>query len=194
MPFGVAWSTLPSPAFETRVPAAPLAQRAHWSPDDWFLNLMVELDGQPIGAQSIDAEGFAVHRTVHTGSWLGRRVPGAGFGKEMRGAVLAFAFDGLGARGRGDPRRSSTTRRRTAVSRALGYEPNGLGTTGARGRRRARPQTLPDDGRALAVACRAPPVDIEGLDALPRAVRDLTAAGLEPAAGAPAATARHRRR
>ena len=36
-------------------------------------------------------------RTVGTGSWLGRPYQGRGIGKEMRGAVLALAFDGLGA-------------------------------------------------------------------------------------------------
>ena len=59
---------------------------------------MVENDGVPIGSQSILAEDFATFRMVHTGSWLGRAYQGRGFGKEMRAAVLAFAFDGLGAR------------------------------------------------------------------------------------------------
>jgi hypothetical protein len=55
---------------------------------------MVERDG-PIGAQSVRAGRFASYRTVDTGSWLGRRFQGRGLGKEMRAAVLGFAFDGL---------------------------------------------------------------------------------------------------
>ena len=36
-------------------------------------------------------------RSVATGSWLGLRHQGHGIGKEMRAAVLHFAFAGLGA-------------------------------------------------------------------------------------------------
>ena len=94
MPFGVAWSTLPSPAFERGFLQHYWRARGAWSPDHWFLNMMVEWEGQPIGSQSLDAEAFAIHRTVATGSWLGLQFQGRGFGKEMRAAVLGLAFDG----------------------------------------------------------------------------------------------------
>ena len=99
MPFGVAWSTLPSPAFERGFLQHHWGMRARWSPDDWVLNLMVELDGRPIGSQSdrCRSDSPSTGRS-HTGSWLGRAFQGRGFGKEMRAAVLGFAFDGLGAR------------------------------------------------------------------------------------------------
>src|SRR5688572_1292255 len=72
MPFGIAWSVLPSPEFERGSVQHHWLMRATWTPDDWTLNLMVESDGQPIGAQSVRGKGFAVHRTVDTGSWLAR--------------------------------------------------------------------------------------------------------------------------
>ena len=63
-------------------------------------------------------------KSVETGSWLGLRHQGQGIGKEMRAAVLHFAFAGLGA-----PRRSSgawdDNKPSLGVSAALGYEPNG---------------------------------------------------------------------
>ncbi len=55
------------------------------------------VDGQPAGAQAISADGFAGHRAISTGSWLGMGFHGRGYGKEMRSAVLGFAFDYLGA-------------------------------------------------------------------------------------------------
>jgi RimJ/RimL family protein N-acetyltransferase len=127
MPFGVAWTSVEGPAFDRSFLQHYWRTRATFSPEAWFLNFMVELEGDPIGAQSIDAESFAIHRTVHTGSWLGRAYQGRGFGKEMRAAVLGFAFDGL------DAEVAETSAfldnvASNAVSRALGYEENGLGS------------------------------------------------------------------
>ena len=99
MPFGVAWSTIPSPEFERSFMQHHWEKRATWTAADWVLNLLVELDGATIGTQTIDGKRFGVMRTVGTGSWLGRAYQGQGFGKEMRAAVLGLAFDGLGARG-----------------------------------------------------------------------------------------------
>ena len=50
-----------------------------------------------VGVQGLVARDFAVMRAVATGSWLGAEFQRRGIGKEMRGAVLALAFDGLGA-------------------------------------------------------------------------------------------------
>src|SRR6187401_3073402 len=124
MPFGVAWTSLKGASFDRGFMQHYWGTRATFSPENWFLNLMVELDGRPIGAQSVNAEGFPTFRTVHTGSWLGREYQGRGLGKEMRAAVLGFAFDGLGAH-------VATTGAfldngpSTGVSRALGYEEDG---------------------------------------------------------------------
>ena len=98
----------------------------------------------------------------HTGSWLGRASQGHGFGKEMREAVLAFAFDGLGAR-------VATTEAfldnaaSNGVSRSLGYEPNGFGSLAPEGvaRETQRFRMTVDGWRARPRG----PVAIEGLDA-----------------------------
>ncbi len=70
------------------------------------------------------AKDFALLKTVSTGSWLKQSVQGRGLGKEMRAAVVLWAFDWLGA----DVAESEAADWNAAslgVSRALGYEPNG---------------------------------------------------------------------
>jgi RimJ/RimL family protein N-acetyltransferase len=132
MPFGVAWSTLRGPAFDHGFLQHHWEQRARWSPESWDCNLMIERDGEPIGSQSIRGEQFAVMRTVDTGSWLGLRHQGQGFGREMREAALALGFDGLGAR-------VATTEAfldnaaSNGVSRSLGYAENGRGSLAPQG-------------------------------------------------------------
>lgn len=95
--FVVPWHELPSPAFERQFLQHWWASRGSWSPTNWNLGLAVVADGQPIGVQDLGARDFAVRKTVATGSWLGRAYQGRGYGTEMRAAVLALAFDGLGA-------------------------------------------------------------------------------------------------
>jgi RimJ/RimL family protein N-acetyltransferase len=132
MPFGVAWSTKPSPRFEREYIQWHWKQRADWTPAAWSLELAVFLDGRPIGSQTLAAREFATFRTVNTGSWLGRPEQGRGLGKEMRGAVLALAFDGLDAA-------AATTEAfldnpaSAGVSRSLGYRPNGTGSIAPEG-------------------------------------------------------------
>jgi RimJ/RimL family protein N-acetyltransferase len=132
MPFGIAWSIAPSPAFERSFLQHHWGLRAAWSVESWQLNLMIELDGEAIGSQSIHADQFAVMRTVDTGSWLGVAHQGKGFGREMREAVLALAFDGLGAQ-------VATTEAfldnaaSNGVSRSLGYAENGRGSLAPEG-------------------------------------------------------------
>jgi len=161
MPFGVAWSVEPSPAFERGFVGHHWVSRGGWSVDDWALNLLVESDGQPIGSQSIVAKAFAVHRTVDTGSWLGRAYQGRGFGREMRSAVLAFAFDGLGAR-YAESSAFLDNAASNAVSRGLGYEDNGRGALAPQGVSRETQRF-----RMSAEGWRSrprPQVTIEGLD------------------------------
>ena len=161
MPFGVAWSTVPSPGFEQGFLQYHWAKRAAWTPDDWWLNLMVELDGAPIGSQTIHAERFASTRSVDTGSWLGREFQGRGFGKEMRAAVLGFAFDGLGAR-RAETEAFLDNPASNGVSRSLGYTENGLGSLAPEGITRPTQlfrMTL-EDWRSRPRS----PIAIEGLD------------------------------
>jgi RimJ/RimL family protein N-acetyltransferase len=161
MPFGVAWSTIPSPGFERGFMQYHWSMRGLWSPDKWTLNLVTLFDGDPIGTQGIEAEGFAVHRTVATGSWLGQAFQGRGFGTEMRAAVLGFAFNGLGAR-------VATTQAfldngpSNGISRSLGYEPNGFGSLAPQGvaRDTLRYRMTLERWRSLP----RPPLAIEGLE------------------------------
>jgi RimJ/RimL family protein N-acetyltransferase len=125
MPFAVAWSTMPSPQFERNFATHHWAMRGGWSPDDWTLNLGTFLDGRPIGSQGISGRRFATFRTVATGSWLGQAYQGLGYGKEMRAAVLGFAFDHLGAvLAKSDAFLTNPTS--AGVSRSLGYVEDGL--------------------------------------------------------------------
>jgi RimJ/RimL family protein N-acetyltransferase len=132
MPFGVAWTLVEGEAFDRNFLQFNWRTRATFAPEAWDLNMLVELDGRPIGAQSVAAEEFAIHRTVHTGSWLGRKHQGRGFGKEMRAAVLGFAFDGLGAQV-AETSAFLDNHASNGVSRALGYEENGLGSLAPEG-------------------------------------------------------------
>lgn len=96
-PFAVPWTDA------APVDRALATIRYHWScwgswePGNWTLNLVALTAGQVIGTIGLSAERFAIMREVGTGSWLGQSYQGRGFGTEMRAAVLALAFDGLGA-------------------------------------------------------------------------------------------------
>ena len=162
MPFGVAWSVLPSPEFERSSVQHHWLMRATWTADDWSLNLMAELHGEPIGAQSIRGRSFAVHRTVDTGSWLARAWQGRGLGKEMREAVLAFAFDGLGALA-ATSEAFLDNAASNGVSRSVGYEENGRGALAPQGTSRET-QRFRMTKEAWHARPR-PPIVIDGLDA-----------------------------
>ena len=161
MPFGVPWSVKPSPRFEREFIQWHWLQRANWTVDNWSLELAVFMDGRPIGSQALMGRRFSVFRAVGTGSWLGRQFQGRGLGKEMRAAVLALAFNGLGAE-------VATTEAfldnpaSAGVSRAIGYAPDGLGAIAPEGVARATERFRLT--RAAWLATPRPPVAIEGLD------------------------------
>lgn len=170
MPFASTWSTLPSPAFERGYLTYHWANRSAWSPDSWELGVAASLDGRPIGMQGMHARGFATSRVVNTGSWLGQRYQGQGLGKEMRLAILALAFDGLGAYA-AETEAFLDNAASNGVSRALGYEENGTGSLAPHGEPRPTRRF-----RMTAEGWRSrprPPVTIEGLDAC----RELFGAG-----------------
>ena len=162
MPFGMAWTDAEGPAFDRSFLQHHWGWRGRWRPEEWWLNLMVEWDGQPIGAQTISGEDFAVHRTVDSGSWLGQAFQGRGFGKEMRSAVLSFAFDGLGARAATSSAFLDNAAS-NAVSRSLGYAEDGRGALAPRGVSRETQRFRMTE--ELWRASPRPPVEIEGLDA-----------------------------
>lgn len=108
--------------------------RAALSPESWDLHFVVRVGGRVAGIQDLGARRFAVLREVATGSYLGREFQGAGYGTEMRAAVLAFAFDLLGA----TTARSAFVEGNAAsaaVSAGLGYRPDGGVLTVTRGER-----------------------------------------------------------
>jgi len=126
MPFLVPW-TAGTPAEVARTVIQNYWRRCgEWQPDNWALLLTVFKDGQPIGVQSMRAKNFAITREVATGSWLGRRFQGRGYGTQMRAAMLELAFTGLNA----DTAISGSLIDNEAslgVSRKLGYRLDGVG-------------------------------------------------------------------
>ena len=162
MPFARPWSTLEGPAFYRNFVGYHWTMRGAWTPESWTLNLMIELDGAPIGSQSILAERFATFRTVRTGSWLGRAFQRRGFGREMREAVLGFGFDGLGALV-AETEAFTDNAASNAVSRSIGYAENGI--------EQFAPLGVPRDVQRFRMTVEAwrsrprPPLTIEGLEA-----------------------------
>jgi RimJ/RimL family protein N-acetyltransferase len=124
MPFSIPWTRATGDELARGFMQHHWSVRGGWAPDDWGLNLAAYRDGEPVGSQSVVAEHFAVLGVVGTGSWLGQPFQGQGFGKEMRAAVLALAFDGLGARSAHSDAFEDNPAS-AAVSRALGYEEDG---------------------------------------------------------------------
>ncbi|MBU2664950.1 GNAT family N-acetyltransferase [Actinoplanes bogorensis] len=98
---------------------------AEWEPYGWDLGLGVFREGTAIGMVSMRARDFPVIRQVVTSSWLGRRFQGQGYGTEARTALLALAFDHLGAT---DALTEvfQDNHASQGVSRKLGYQPDGV--------------------------------------------------------------------
>jgi RimJ/RimL family protein N-acetyltransferase len=160
-PFKAAWTDAEP------IERARSTMRYHWScwgswePSDWTLNLVVVRDGVVVGTQEMAATNFAVLREVGTGSWLGREHQGQGIGTAMRAAVLALAFDGLGA----EFAVSAAFARNPAsiaVSRKLGYAENGTDRYLIRGEPVASRRFRLD--RATWLANRSAVVTITGLE------------------------------
>ena len=162
MPFGFAWTDQPSPFFERSFLQYHWSTRASFAAGKWSLDLGVwSVDGTLMGTQGIGAENFPILRTVATGSWLAREFQGQGIGKEMRSAVLAFAFDHLDAAwatsGAFVDNPASA-----AVSRALGYEEDGLDVLAPRGE--AKELVRYRISRDQWYARERPPVEVSGLE------------------------------
>jgi RimJ/RimL family protein N-acetyltransferase len=165
MPFGLAWTDAPTAERNLSSYQWWVGTRARWSPAEWTLTLAVYEDGHPRGFQDLRASEFLVYRTVHTGSWLAREHQGRGIGKRMRQAVLALAFDHLGAEV-AETEAFLDNPASNKVSLALGYEPNGFGRLAPRGvPRETQRFRLTLDGW---LSRRRPEVTVQGLaSALP---------------------------
>ena len=124
MPFSHPWTDRPPGELERGTLQWHWSNRGTWTPSAWTCDFAVMVDGEPVGAQGLNAKDFTTLLTFETGSWLGRAHQGRGIGKEMRAAVLHFGFAGLGAEfattGAFDDNDASL-----GVTRALGYRPNG---------------------------------------------------------------------
>lgn len=124
LPFNQPWSLAPDEERERGTLQFHWRNRAELTPSDWQVPLVVVVDGVVVGTQELLAKGFAVRRTVTSGSWLHRPRQGQGLGREMREAVLHLAFAGLGAV-RAETEAFEGNESSLGVTRALGYRPNG---------------------------------------------------------------------
>jgi RimJ/RimL family protein N-acetyltransferase len=100
-------------------------QLAGWNVSAWQLGLGVFCHREPVGMVTLRARDFLVVREVTTSAWLGSRHQGKGYGTEARVALLALAFDHLGARA-ALSEAFQDNHASQAVSRKLGYEPDGI--------------------------------------------------------------------
>jgi RimJ/RimL family protein N-acetyltransferase len=161
MPFGVAWTDVGAPDFERSFFQFHLGHRATWTPARWVLPLGVWVAGAPAGFQDLVARDFPTLRTVSTGSWLGTAFQGHGVGKLMRQAVLALAFEHLGAE-IAESEAFLDNHASNRVSLAVGYEPNGFG--------RLAPRATPRETQRFRMtlegwqARERPQVTIEGVE------------------------------
>lgn len=161
MPFLEPWTETPSPDFEHGFLQYHWSTRASWRPEGWRLELAVAAEGRLAGAQAISADGFAEHRAISTGSWLGIGFHGRGYGKEMRSAVLAFAFDYLGADWVSSAAFADNGAS-IAISRALGYEEVGIEHVAPQGEPREAISFLMT--RDLWRARERPQIEVEGFE------------------------------
>lgn len=95
-----------------------------WSVAAWRLNFVVLADDKIVGVQELEANDFLTLRTVDSASFLVAQSRGRGWGQQMRRAVLALAFQELGALA-AITSAYQDNHASLGVSRALGYMPNG---------------------------------------------------------------------
>lgn len=125
MPFGVPWTDAPRDVLVRETAKHQWRQRCSVEPGDWTINFAVGFEGRIIGVQDVSARDFPLLRTVHSGSWLTQSAQGRGLGKEMRAAILLFAFDHLDAVA-ALSEAADWNAASLGVSRRLGYQPNGV--------------------------------------------------------------------
>lgn len=124
MPFTFPWTDEPDGERQQNSLRHYWRVRAEFRPEKWMLELAVRVDGELVGAQGLHSENFPARRVASSGSWLAMRHQGKGIGKEMRAAILHFAFSGLGAT-RCESAAFENNPASRGVSKALGYEENG---------------------------------------------------------------------
>lgn len=125
MPFYVPWTDAPAEELPLNYVQYHWGVRSGWTRTHWNLEFAVEHEGRIVGCQGFFADDYLVTRTGETGSWLGLRFHGLGIGTAMRQAICAFVFDHLDA----DEVTSAAytdNPASNAVSRKVGYQPNGF--------------------------------------------------------------------
>jgi RimJ/RimL family protein N-acetyltransferase len=161
MPFSFPWTDPTGADQERQFVQYHWRARAELAPERWQLDLGVWHEGRFVGVQGVSTRDFPVTRTGETGSWLGQEFQGRGIGTLMRQAMCVLCFDHLGfaevTSGAFADNPSSQ-----AVSRKVGYRPNGEERYARRGALAAmrRLVLLPED-------LVRPPYDVEvaGVDA-----------------------------
>ncbi|MEV4952327.1 GNAT family N-acetyltransferase [Paenarthrobacter nitroguajacolicus] len=123
-PFSMPWTELPDDELAPNMAQWYWRCRANFTKDSWTLLLGVWHDDELLGVQDVGAKSFTTLKTVSTGSWLKQSAQGQGFGKEMRAAVVSFAFDHLGAEV-AESEAAVWNQQSLGVSTSLGYELNG---------------------------------------------------------------------
>ena len=124
-PFMTDWALVEEPKRTWETLKFNWRLRADFTPERFHLSFVTVVDGAIAGVQGVNASDFPRLRQVSSGSWLGRDWQGQGYGREMRAALLTFAFEALGAEVALSAARISN-HRSIAVSRGLGYRDNGI--------------------------------------------------------------------
>ena len=132
MPFYTPWTDAPPDELPIRVAQFHWGLRANWSRERWALELAVEYEGRIVGSQGFSTHDYLVTRTGETGSWLGLRYHGRGIGTRMRQAICALVFDHLDA-AQVTSGAFLDNPASLAVSRKVGYRPNGTRLLARRG-------------------------------------------------------------
>lgn len=125
MPFAVPWTDAPREVLIRETAKHQWRIRSGVQPDNWTLNFVIRHEGIPVGMQDLAGHHFSITKTVTTGSWLSQAYQGRGLGKEMRAAVLLFAFDHLGAE-IAESDAAVWNQSSLGVSHSLGYRDTGI--------------------------------------------------------------------
>ncbi|VXC60342.1 conserved hypothetical protein [Arthrobacter sp. 9AX] len=123
-PFSTPWTELPADELGPNMARWYWRCRGESIPESWTLLLGIWHEGEFIGCQDVGTKDFAALKTISTGSWLKQSVQGRGLGKEMRAAVVLYAFGWLRAEV-AESEAALWNEASIGVSRSLGYELNG---------------------------------------------------------------------
>ena len=148
MPFGIAWTDEPAAKRNVESYQWWMGSRGRWSPTTGRSRSGSGRAADRSGSRTCAGTSSPSTGRSPPGSWIGREFQGRGIGKLMRQAVLALAFDHLGAQV-AETEAFIDNPASNKVSLGVGYEPNGFGQLAPRGV--ARPDAaVPADAGGLA--------------------------------------------